>query len=185
MRVNGRYKDSGLRWALTPIWTALGIFGLLGLAGIRINWTSSLPPGFYLITDDLNARLVEFCPPRIFSPLSIERGYRPGGICPDREAPLLKPVIATPGDTVMVSDDGISVNGRQLPNTRPRPLDSAGRPLKAWPPGIYSVSAETVWVASTYHPNSLDSRYFGPISISTVRHRLRPLWTVGSRAAEP
>src|SRR5215469_18677561 len=110
MRVNGRYKDDTLRWVLTPIWILLGGFGVMGIFGMRINWTSSLPPGFYLITDDLNATLVEFCPPSIFSALSAGRGYRPGGICPDRGAPLLKPIIARPGDTVLVSADGISVN---------------------------------------------------------------------------
>src|SRR5262249_48781103 len=135
MTVNGRFKDDALRWVLAPIWILLALMGVLGLSGIRINLTDSLPPGLYLITDDLNAALVEFCPQGIFSAISVRRGYRPGGICPDRKAPLIKPIIARPGDTVVVSDDGISVNGRQLPNTRPRDSDSGGRRLAAWPPG--------------------------------------------------
>jgi conjugative transfer signal peptidase TraF len=180
MTVNGRFKDNVLRWVLTPIWILLALIGVLGLSGMRINLTDSLPRGLYLITDDLNATLVEFCPQGIFSALSVQRGYRPGGICPDREAPLIKPVIARPGDTVVVSAEGISVNGRQLPNTKARLYDSTGRPLGAWPSGVYSVAPATVWVASTYHPNSFDSRYFGPISVSIIRHRLRPLWLVPS-----
>ena len=184
MTASGRFKDDALRWVLTPIWISLAAVGVLGLSGVRINLTDSLPRGLYLITDDLNAALVEFCPPGIFSTLSVRRGYRPGGICPDREAPLLKPVIARPGDTVMVSADGISVNGQRLPNTKPRQFDSAGRPLAAWPSGIYSVAFATIWVVSTYHPNSFDSRYFGPISISLIRHRLRPLWLFGSTFAD-
>jgi len=43
--------------------------------------------------------------------------------------PLLKQVIAEEGDTVAVSDAGISVNGRLVPNTRPRATDTAGRPM--------------------------------------------------------
>ena len=185
MTENGRFRDDILRRVLTPIWIVLAFIGVLGLSGMRINLTDSLPRGLYLITDDLNAALVEFCPPGVFGALFARRGYRPGGICPDREAPLLKPVIARPGDRVLISADGISVNGRQLPNTKPRRYDSAGRPLASWPSGVYSVASATVWAVSTYHPNSFDSRYFGPISDSMIRHRLRPLWVIASTHAAP
>jgi type IV secretory pathway protease TraF len=95
-------------------------------------------------------------------------------------APLIKPVIARTRDIVVVSADGIRVNGSLLPNTVPKNLDAAGRPLPVWLPGTYAVAPEMVWVASTYHPNSFDSRYFGPISIRAIRHWLRPLWVLGS-----
>jgi conjugative transfer signal peptidase TraF len=183
MTVNGRFRDGSLRLVLTPVWILLSAIGLLGLAGVRFNWTASLPRGLYIITNDANAALVEFCPEGVFSVLSVSRGYRPHGVCPDRAAPLLKPVIARPGDTVAVSEDGLSVNGRPIENTKARRLDSAGRPLEPWPLGVYSVRPATVWVASTYHPNSFDSRYFGPIGVSMIRHRLRPLWVFGSTSA--
>jgi len=185
MIVNGRFNNEFLRWVLLPIWSALAVMGMLGLSGLRVNFTDSLPRGFYWITNDSKAVLVEFCPPSAFSMLSVRRGYRPSGICPDRKAPLLKPVIARAGDTVVVSAEGISVNGRKLPNTKPRPFDSGGRPLNAWPRGVYSVPAAMVWVVSTYHPNSFDSRYFGPISVARIRHRLRPLWVAGSTPVQP
>jgi type IV secretory pathway protease TraF len=37
------------------------------------------------------------------------------------------------------------------------------------------VSPGTIWVASTYHPRSFDSRYFGPIAVADIRARLAPL----------
>jgi conjugative transfer signal peptidase TraF len=152
--------------------------------GLRINATKSLPVGIYLITNDENAPLVEFCPQGVFSTLSLVRGYRPRGVCPDGGAPLIKQVIAHSGDTVVLSPEGIRVNGRFLTNTAPQQVDTAGRPLTAWPSGVYSVAPGTVWVASTYHPNSFDSRYFGPISLGLIRHRLRPLWVIGSATIE-
>jgi conjugative transfer signal peptidase TraF len=162
----------------------LCVVTLLGLAGLRINITNSLPTGVYRITNDANSSLVEFCPEGVFSALSSSRGYRPSGLCADGAAPLLKPVIAHPGDTVVLSGKGISVNGRSLPNTAPKYVDNAGRSLTAWPSGVYTVRPETVWVASTYHPDSFDSRYFGPIKAGLIRHRLKPLWVLGSATIE-
>jgi conjugative transfer signal peptidase TraF len=176
--MSGQPDGSILRLLLVMVVTTVGGGQLLGLLGVRINMTDSLPKGLYLITREAKAPLVEFCPEGVFSALSRVRGYRPAGACPDGGAPLLKPVIAQAGDTVELSGEGISVNGRLLPNTAPQRVDTAGRAVAAWPSGIYSVSPGTLWVTSTYHANSFDSRYFGPISAGQVRHHLRPLWVL-------
>ena len=143
--------------------------------GIRVNTTMSEPVGLYLRTSEATAPLVEFCPPEPFALLSRRRGYRARGGCPDGAAPLLKAIVARPGDTVELSAQGIAVNGRLLPNTAPRLLDSAGRKLTSWPVGKYVVQPGTVWVASTNHPRSFDSRYFGPVPLTAIRNHLEPL----------
>ena len=147
--------------------------------GIRINMTRSLPLGLYLITTDPHARLVVFCPPVGSMDESAKRGYRGhsyGLGCPDGAPPLLKPVVALPGQDIAVSIKGISVERRLLPNTAPLPFDAKHRPLRAWPEGEYVVEPGTFWVASTFHPGSYDSRYLGPIRQDQVLYRLRPLW---------
>ena len=106
------------------------------------------------------------------------RAYRTPGNCPDGANPLLKPIVARPGDVVVVSKSGLRVNGMLLKNSVPRSQDSKGRVLPHYPFGAYRVSAGTVWVASSYHPLSFDSRYFGPILITIVRHRLKPFLTL-------
>jgi len=143
--------------------------------GIRLNSTGSLPLGLYRVTDVPNARLAEFCPPEPFSRMSVERGYRPSGTCVDGDTPLLKPIVAKPGDLVVTSTRGIAVNGQLLPNTVARTNDSKGRPLPHYPFGTYAVKLGTVWVASTHHSLSFDSRYFGPIQVSSIREYLKPL----------
>ena len=149
------------------------------LAGVRINTSYSLPLGIYLRTRDLDARLIEFCPVEPFATESSEGGYRTHGTaCADGSVPLLKPVVAVVGDRVVLSPEGISVNGRLLPKTAPLFRDAAGRSLHPWPFGVYLVKEGTVWVASTYNPGSYDSRYMGPISMSRIRGRLRPLWVL-------
>jgi conjugative transfer signal peptidase TraF len=166
------------RIAVIVVLAGGGAFTVCAAVGIRINATMSEPIGLYVRTADLDSPLVEFCPPEPFAMLSRTRGYRPPGNCADGAAPLLKTVVARPGDTVEFSMNGIAVNGRLLPNTAPRTLDSAGRKLTPWVLGQYVVQPGTVWVASIYHPRSFDSRYFGPVPTSAIRNRLRPLLTL-------
>jgi conjugative transfer signal peptidase TraF len=155
-----------------------GLFCLCSLAGLRINTTGSLPMGIYAVSTAATADLVEFCPPAPFSRTSVVRGYRSPGNCPDGDDPLLKPVVAKAGDTVLFSGAGLEVNGILLRNTAPRAQDRRGRPLSHYPFGAYRVSADIVWVASTYHLLSFDSRYFGPIPIRTIRNHLKPFLTL-------
>jgi conjugative transfer signal peptidase TraF len=157
----------------------VGIFQLAGSFGLRINTSPSLPVGLYVTTDETAAHLVEFCPAEPYAGLAIARGYRNAGACADGGAPLLKPVIARFGDVVKVSPAGLTVNGRLLANTAPMEVDTKGRALAAWPAGRYEVQAGTIWVASSYNRGSFDSRYFGPISLSAVRNRVKPMITGG------
>jgi conjugative transfer signal peptidase TraF len=142
--------------------------------GIRLNASPSLPVGLYRVSADPGANLVEFCPAEPFAALANARGYRQAGRCPDGGSPFLKPVAARVGDRVTVSHSGVAVNGVLLPNSVPRPRDTAGRPLVSWMPGNYSVRRGTLWVISTYESRSYDSRYFGPIEEPRVLARLRP-----------
>lgn len=166
------------RIALVAVSVSVGVFQLCGFFGLRFNTSPSLPVGLYIATADSDANLVEFCPAEPFASLAIVRGYREPGACHDGAAPLLKPVVTKSGDVVELSARGMSVNGALLPNTAPLSKDIKGRPLTAWPFGRYVVAPETVWVASSYHPRSFDSRYFGPVSTAAIRERLNPLLTI-------
>jgi conjugative transfer signal peptidase TraF len=154
--------------AVTPV---LGAFALFRAANLRMNTSVSLPVGLYRVSAE--GSFVEFCPAD--QGLSAQRHYRTKGVCPDGAAPLLKPVAARPGDEVVASSAGATVNGRLLPNTCPLSRDSEGRPLGHWPFGRYTMAPKTLWVASSYNARSYDSRYLGPIAESAVRARLRTL----------
>ena len=153
------------------------IIATAAIAGLRINTSYSLQMGIYMRTPDLDARLIEFCPAEPFATESSERGYRTHGTaCPDGSVPLLKPVVAVAGDCVVLSAEGLRINGRLLPKTAPLLRDAVGRTLHPWPFGVYHVERDAVWVASTYNRGSYDSRYMGPIKVSQIRARLRPIW---------
>ena len=158
--------------------TLIAVFGICAWAGLRLNSTQSLPLGIYIVSTAADANLVEFCPPEPYSQISVVRGYRNPGICPDGDDPLLKPVIAKPGDTVVFSALGLQVNGVLLRNTAPQSRDRRGLPLPHFPFGTYKVRSDSVWVASSYHPLSFDSRYFGPIPAVAIRNRLKALLTL-------
>jgi conjugative transfer signal peptidase TraF len=143
--------------------------------GIRINLSPSLPIGLYQVASGPDATLVEFCPPEPFASMANARGYRQPGTCPDGGTPLMKPVVARAGDTVRLSEKGVSVNGRALPNSAPLLKDTTNRPLSPWPYGAYVVQPGTIWAISTFNPRSFDSRYFGPISEPVIRNHVWPL----------
>lgn len=177
-RAARRWKWAGIaRLVQFFMWPILMVYGA-GALGVRLNVTPSVPLGLYQISVDPAAPFVEFCPPSDFGPLSIERGYRRRSKgCPDYGEPLLKPIIARADDIVEVSSNGISVNGVLIPNTAAKGSDGAGRNLTSWPDGLYRVAFGTVWVVSPYNARSFDSRYFGPIQMTEIKHHLRPLWT--------
>ena len=166
------------RAALVAVVVSISAFQLFAFLGLRINTSPSLPLGLYVVTTDGSANLIEFCPAEPFAALSLVRGYRDPGACRDGGAPLLKPVVAKAGDLVELSWRGISVNGFLLPNTAPLSKDTKDCPLEPWHFGRFLVAPGTVWVASSYHSRSFDSRYFGPVYTTAIRHRLKAFLTL-------
>jgi conjugative transfer signal peptidase TraF len=166
------------RVTLVAVIVSIAAFQLFGFLGLRINTSASLPVGLYVVTTDSSANLIEFCPAEPFAATSLVRGYRSPGACQDGGAALLKPVVAKAGDVVDLSVRGISVNGLLLPNTAPLSKDTKGRPLEPWRFGCFLVAPGTVWVASSYHSRSFDSRYFGPVDTTSIRHRMKAFLTL-------
>lgn len=156
----------------------------LGLAayqlGFRFNLSPSIAPGVYRVTDGPIQRGVTIivCLPRALSALAREREYISAGSCADGNAPIGKRVAATAGDTVDVSSAGIAVNGRLMPNTQPLASDRDGRTLPRIAHGRYRVPVGEVWLLSTFSPRSFDSRYFGPVPLTHVVNRVRPVLTL-------
>jgi conjugative transfer signal peptidase TraF len=153
-----------------------------GIAGLRINFTDSLPRGVWLrepapphITKGM---IVIVCPPP--GPavqLALRRQYFRNGWCKSDSEPLLKPVVAVAGDVVRVSAAGITVNGMPVPNSALLTRDRAGRTVTPIGPGTYPVRPGEMWLVSSYNRYSFDSRYFGPVPVSGIQGLARPIWT--------
>jgi conjugative transfer signal peptidase TraF len=159
---------TGILWGTAPV---------LWLTGMRINVTPSLPLGFYQKTIQ-PSNLVIFCPEGWVAAEALARHYVPSGSCPAGSSPILKRVVAHPGDTVSYSEQGITVNGNPLPNTAPLAEDrTLHLNLNHYPFGTYCVQPNEVWVASTYDPRSFDSRYYGPIPKTQIQSFMIARWT--------
>ena len=159
-------------WALaTGLWLA-GHFA--HGAGWRINCSPSMPVGLWRLRpvgESLQrGQIVSICPPdRAVVRDARRRGYIGGGGCPGGYEPLLKPIAAIPGDVVTIDANGITVNGRSLTNSAALTVDGRERAIQSLARGTYTVSPGEIWLISTFHPASFDSRYFGPVSGALVQ----------------
>jgi conjugative transfer signal peptidase TraF len=138
--------------------SGLAVFAIAAKsAGIVLNVTGSMPAMVYRLGHGERGSLVSFCSP--ISHPSIGRGS-----CPDGSMPLIKRVVGVAGDRVTASDAGIEVNGQPVPNSRPMDLYSKGSALPHLR-GVFILKQGEIWVAGE-HPNSFDSRYFGPVKVT-------------------
>lgn len=143
----------------------------------RINLSSSMPLGLYRVTSAPveGDALVEACVPLGAADFALANGYLPPGDCPGGVAPVLKRVLAVPRSEIDSQPRSLAVNGQHLAMTSSS-RDSAGRSLPhAY--GHFSLLG-SYWLVGA-NPRSWDSRYFGPVPRSAIRHRVLPLWTFG------
>lgn len=134
------------------------------------NGTASVPIGLYAvhpIADLHPGELVLVRPPVAVARYLAERGYLPMGV------PILKRVLALPGDSVCRIGRTITVEGRAVGDALDR--DRLGRRLPTWR-GCRIVSAGRVFLMNRRSASSFDGRYFGPLPASTVIGRATPLW---------
>lgn len=137
----------------------------------RLVWnaSASVPVGLYRIDGRAPAvgDLVAVAPPPAVAAWLARRGYLPAG------TPLLKHVAALPGAFVCRSGAGIFVDGRRAAIAHL--ADRKGRELPRWT-GCRTLRGGEVFLLNPA-PDSLDSRYFGPLPASRLIGRARPILT--------
>lgn len=141
------------------------------VADFRFNITPSEPIGFYKVLPVSvgieRGDLIEFC--YVGKP----NEFMYAGDCGNSSgyAPFLKTVAGVPGDLVVLSDDGVMVNGLKLPDSRPL-LHSVSDPFLALPVlrGQFLLKKGQYWVYGSGEPaRSYDSRYFGPVNLDDIQ----------------
>lgn len=132
------------------------------------NGSASVPIGLYRVYEDEPAvgSLALVRSPGASANLAQSRGYL------TKTAYLLKPVVAVAGDRVCRIGAHIIVGRRNVARALLR--DAAGRRMPMWW-GCRTLHAGQIFLLAE-HPNSFDSRYFGPIDAGQVAGIAIPVW---------
>ncbi|WP_324695194.1 S26 family signal peptidase [Novosphingobium sp. RL4] len=143
----------------------------------RLVWnvSASAPIGLYVIDSfghlpgDLAVTdLVAVAPPKPLAEFMVQRGYIGRGV------PLLKRVMALPGQEVCRVRRTITVDGIELGAALNR--DRTGRELPIWQ-GCRRIAGDEIFLMNPAVRDSLDGRYFGPIPVSSIIGRATPIYT--------
>ena len=165
---------SGRRIALFTTLVATGLLlSTVGGTTPRYIWnaSNSVPAGLYRVQPVTRLSLTELVavqPPELLAAFLDLNGYLPIGI------PMLKRVLALPGQTVCRTGLVIAVDGVDMGEARGR--DGRGRPLPVWQ-GCRVIADSDVFVMNWQSADSLDGRYFGPLPASAVIGKAVPVWT--------
>lgn len=135
---------------------------------IRLNLTPSVPVGFYREISIPTAPFIGFCLSDSQLRIAREAGVEmAAGSCGMQ--PLLKPVFrATREAPIVFSSEGFRVDRALLPSTAPKAKSTSGKPLVHYPFGTYTAG---LWAVSSFHEDSFDSRYLGPIDPAQIQFR--------------
>ena len=139
----------------------------------RLVWkaSASAPLGLYRIEperDPAVGPLVAVTPPAPLARWLAERGYL------GERVPLLKHVAARSGQRVCRVGAVVSVDARPVAVALEH--DGRGRPLPVWQ-GCRTLRAGELLMLNPDHADSMDGRYFGPLSAATVLGRAVPILT--------
>jgi conjugative transfer signal peptidase TraF len=135
------------------------------------NASNSVPIGLYHVQPVTRLSVTELVavrPPDLLAAFLDLNGYLPIGV------PMVKRVLALPGQTVCRNGLTIAVDGIDVGDARER--DGRGRPLPSWR-GCRVIAEGDVFVMNWQSEDSLDGRYFGPLPASAVIGRVVPVWT--------
>ncbi|MCP3394942.1 S26 family signal peptidase [Bradyrhizobium sp. CCGB12] len=135
------------------------------------NASASVPIGLYRLRPAEHfyvTELVTVQPPEPLATFLDLNGYLPIGV------PMLKRVLALPGQTVCRSELTISVDDIAVGEAKYR--DRHGRPLPNWQ-GCRVVGDGELFLMNWQSDDSLDGRYFGFLPASAVIGRALPVWT--------
>jgi conjugative transfer signal peptidase TraF len=135
------------------------------------NASGSVPIGLYRLHPIFRlavSQRVAVQPPEALATFLADRRYLP------RDIPLLKRVLALPGQTVCRDQLAVTVDKIEMGAARAH--DRSGRPLPNWQ-GCHVIADGEVFLMNWRSADSFDGRYFGTLPTSAIIGTAELLWT--------
>lgn len=155
------------------------ILSIIWSLGFRLNTTDSIPRGMYQYTktSKLKNNYIIFCPEKS-EPFktALLRGYISPGLCVSGMGQMMKKVVATSGDIISITKEGVFVNNKLLPYSKPLSFDGAGQKLPKLRLTNYRLKPNELLTMTDQDKWSFDGRYYGLINISQVKGAVKKIW---------
>lgn len=158
--------------------------------GYIINTTISYPYGIYHLNQEkkeiFKGKMVMFCPPNNKAFEEANHRYIPkiSSRCENKYLPLIKKIVALPGDRVDIRYNHVYIDGKLQPNSTIYTMDFVGNKLRKLPKQSFIVPKGKLFVMSDYEKRSFDSRYFGSIDQNLIQGEISPVWTYETELKE-
>lgn len=162
-----RFNKAGLNFVLLLAAVACLLATAVWQLGYRINLTPSMEVGIWKVMSFSlqNGR---------GQVVIVEKAIIPQAGQHRGKYDLLKRVLALPGDRIEYDGEALLINGERIAKSRIFLVDQKGNPLPQInypliiPEGFVWLSSDNVF--------GYDSRYYGPVMTSAIRHRAVLLW---------
>ena len=159
---------------------ALASIAVIKQAGFRVNTSPSIPLGIYrTTTTPLSVgSYVLLCPENKEPFITAQkRDYIGAGYCPGGLGYMFKRVAALPNDIITTTANGMYINGKLYPDSKPFHHDALNRMLPIWHANQTRLKAGEVVLMTQGDKNSFDARYFGPLPQQQIVSVVRPVLT--------
>ena len=156
----------------------LASIAVIKQAGFRVNTSPSIPLGIYrTTTSPLSVgSYVLLCPENKEPFITAQkRDYIGAGYCPGGLGYMFKRVAALPNDIITTTANGMYINGKLYPDSKPFKHDALNRVLPIWHAHQTRLKAGEVVLMTQGDKNSFDARYFGPIPQQRIISVVKPV----------
>ena len=158
----------------------LASIAVIKQAGFRVNTSPSIPLGIYrTTTSPLSVgSYVLICPENKEPFITAQkRDYIGAGYCPGGLGYMFKRVAALPNDIITTTANGMYINGKLYPDSKPFHHDVLNRMLPIWHAHQTRLKAGEVVLMTQGDKNSFDARYFGPLPQQQIVSVVQPVLT--------